>query len=64
MEKSNRIRKIPIRSTMSDEELAAIIRRDRQERPQEFEQHVPSSGHAVTRFERIPYVCEVIAKWL
>lgn len=64
MESSNKSRKIPVRSTMSDEELAEIIRRDRKERPQEFERCYPLPDSYNTHFDSIPAVCEVVAKWL
>ncbi len=49
---------------MSDLELAALIKRDREERPQEFQDAPSSGGSSVARFHRIPAVTEVIAKWL
>lgn len=63
MEKSKRIRKVPVRSHMSDQELAELIRRDRQERPAEFEETSSGVSNSI-RFSKIPAVTEVIAKWL
>lgn len=63
MEKSKKIRKAPVRSVMSDQELAEIIRRDREERPMEFEDSCVTSASPSVRFARIPAVTEVIAKW-
>lgn len=64
MEKSKTMRKIPVRSVMSDQELAEIIRRDRAERPSEFEDSKTHAGSDGMRFAKIPAVTEVIAKWL
>ncbi len=64
MEKSSKFRKTSVRSRMTDQELAALIRRDREERPQEFQDAPSSGGSSVARFHRIPAVTEVIEKWL
>ncbi len=64
MNKDSNFRKTHVRSVMSDQELAALIRHDREERPQEFQEATASGGSAVARFHRVPAVAEVIAKWL
>ena len=64
MDKYIRIKKAPVRSVMSDKELAEIIRRDREERPMEFEDSCSTGVNDVSHFAKIPSVTQVIAKWL
>ncbi len=62
--KSYLIRKVPERSVMSDEELATLIRKQREKYPEEFE-----TIECVSDSEPAPYKCSssvnnVISKWL
>lgn len=65
MEKeAKEVRKAPVRSTMSDHELASIIRRDRESRPSEFSTVSHFSSSRGTRHFGVSSAVSVIEKWL
>lgn len=64
MDKSNELKNRYARSMMSDQELADIIKHDRQERPMEFENSCSAGSSEGVRFTNVPAVTSVIAKWL
>ena len=62
---TNKSRKIPIRSQMSDEELSALIKEAQEKHPEQFS--IQMSGDCVaasSKFTHKSAVSEVISKWL
>lgn len=62
--KRDKEKKVPVRSSISDEELAAIIRCERDEHPTEFEEAQTTHPQKSMRYYSGSSANEVIAKWL
>ncbi len=57
-------RPVTVRSKMSDSELADLIRRQREEHPEEFEARSGISNSPSPKDQCSSSVCEIISKWL
>lgn len=57
-------KKIPVRSAISDEDLAALINHDKAVHPEEFSKGFSASSSRSFAFKSISEATGVIAKWL
>lgn len=59
-----RKRNVPVRSAMSDEELSSLLKRAKEEHPEEFEYKSGGDDTCFSNFLHKSSVAEVISKWL
>ena len=64
IQRTSKSRHIPVRSKMSDEELAELIKEARKQHPEQFGRHTSGSFDSHSKYERVSAASEIISKWL